>query len=145
MLRKIGSPETIEILGQTATDKNQNETVRLKAIEAIGAISLSDPGIVGRKIAANNRKTTQLLGQPPLFDDNSIKKRHESQISYLSQVANDFKNSNTLVLRAIKSMGQIKDKSSIESLEMIINTHTDPSVKKQAIRVLSHILARQYE
>tara|TARA_B100000579_G_scaffold428454_1_gene438629 strand:- start:53 stop:949 length:897 start_codon:yes stop_codon:yes gene_type:complete len=145
MLRKIGSPETIEALGQTAIDKNQDETVRLKAIEAIGAISLSDPGLVGREIATNNRKITEMLGQPPLFDENSIQKRHQSQISYLTQVANNPSNSNTLVLRAVKSIGQVKDKSSIESLEIIINTHKDPAVKKQAIRVLSHIIARQYE
>ena len=145
MLRKTGTPQTIEALGQSAIDKNQNETVRLKAIEAIGAISLSDPGLVGREIAANNRRTTQLLGQPPLLDEGSIEKRHQLQILYLSQVAKDPKNSNTLVLRAIKSIGQVKDKSSIESLEMIVNTHADPSIRKQAIRVLSHVLARQYE
>ena len=145
MLRKTGTPQTIEALGQSAIDKNQNETVRLKAIEAIGAISLSDPGLVGREIAANNRRTTQLLGQPPLLDKGSIQKRHQRQIFYLSQVAKDPKNSNTLVLRAIKSIGQVKDKSSIESLEMIVNTHADPSIRKQAIRVLSHVLARQYE
>jgi len=145
MLRKIGTPQTIEALGQSATDKNQQETVRLKSIEAIGAISLSDPGIVGREIAAKNRRTTQLLGQPPLLDEGSVQKRHQRQIWYLSQVAKDSNNSDTLVLRAIKSIGQVKDKSSIESLEMIINTHADPSVRKQAMRVLSHVLARQYE
>ena len=145
MLRKTGTPETIDALGQTAIDKNQHETVKLKAIEAIGAISLSDPGVVGREITSKNIRATQLLGQPPLFDDGSTEKRHQRQVFYLSKVANDSKNSNALVLRAIKSIGQVKDKSSIKSLEIIINTHKDPSVRKQAIRVLSHVIARQYE
>ena len=145
MLRKLGTPQTIDPLGQAALDKAQNSKVRLEAIKAIGAVSLSDPGVVGRTIAANNRRTTMLLGQPPLIGDGSMQKRHERQIGYLSAVVGDPENSSTLMLQAVKSMGQVKDQSAITALNSILETHSNQSVRKQATRVLSHILARQYE
>ena len=40
MLRKLGTPQTIDPLGQAALDKAQNSKVRLEAIKAIGAVSL---------------------------------------------------------------------------------------------------------
>ncbi len=145
MLRKLGTPSTIDPLGRAALDKQQSETIRLKAIEAIGAVSLSDPGVVGRQIAANNRRTTQVLGQPPLIDQNSIERRHFRQIFYLSSIVRDTDNSPTLMLRAIKSMGLVKDKSAIAALQETINNHPSTTVRKQATRVLSHLLAGQYE
>jgi HEAT repeat protein len=145
MLHKLGTPQTLAPLGRTAIDKNQSDTIRLKAIEAIGAISLSDPGPVGRTIAENNRRTTELLGQPPLIGQGSLERRHEKQIGYLSVVVRDLNNSAPLMLRAVKSIGQVKDKSAIAALQEIINTHSNQAVRKQATRVLSHILARQYE
>ncbi len=145
MLRKIGTPQTIDPLGRTALDKDQSDAIRLKAIEAIGAVSLSDPGLVGREIAKNNRRTTQLFGQPPLIDQGSVTRRHERQINYLSAVVSDPDNSPTLMLRAVKSMGQIKDRSAIAALQQIIETHSNQTIRKQAARVLSHVLARQYE
>ena len=57
----------------------------------------------------------------------------------------DLNNSAPLMLRAVKSIGQVKDKSAIAALQEIINTHSNQAVRKQATRVLSHILARQYE
>lgn len=145
MLHKLGTPQALDPLGRAAIDKNQSDTVRLKAIEAIGAIALSDPGPVGRAIAENNRRTTQLLGQPPLVGLGSLERRHEQQIRYLSIVVRDPANSSTLILRAVKSIGQVKDKSAIAALQEIINTHSNQAVRKQATRVLSHVLARQYE
>lgn len=145
MLRKLGTPATIDPLGRAALDTKQSEAIRLKAIEAIGAISLSDPGAVGRQIAANNRRTTQLLGQPPLIDQSSIERRHFRQIFYLSSVVRSSDNSPTLMLKAVKSMGQVKDKSAIAALQEIINNHSNTAVRKQATRVLSHVLAQQYE
>ena len=145
MLRKLGTPQTIDPLGQAALDKAQNSKVRLEAIKAIGAVSLSDPGAVGRTIAANNRRTTMILGQPPLIGSGSAQKRHERQIGYLANVVGDAENSSTLMLQAIKSMGQVKDLSAIAALNTIIETHSNQSVRKQATRVLSHILARRYE
>ncbi len=145
MLRKLGTPQTIDPLGRAATDKDQSETIRLQAIEAIGAIALSDPGPVGRAIAENNRRTTQLLNQPPLIDQGSLERRHEQQIRYLSTVVRDPANSSTLMLQAVKSIGQVKDKSAIAVLQEIINTHSNQAVRKQATRALSHVLARQYE
>ena len=145
MLRKLGTPQTIDPLGQAALDKAQNSKVRLEAIKAIGAISLSDPGVVGRTIVANNRRTTMLLGHPPLIDSGSTQKRHERQISYLAAIVGDAENSSALMLQAIKSMGQVKDLSAIGALKTIIETHSNQSVRKQATRVLSHILAHRYE
>jgi hypothetical protein len=145
MLRKLGTPQTIDPLGRAAIDKDQSDTIRLKAIEAIGAISLSDPGPVGRAVAENNRRTAELLGQPPLIDQGSLEQRHQKQIRYLSAVVRDPNNSSTLMLRAVKSMGQVKDKSAIAALQEIITTHSNPAIRKQATRALSHVLARQYE
>lgn len=145
MLRKLGTPQTIDPLGQAALNKNQDSKVRLEAIKAIGAVSLSDPGAVGRAIAASNRRTAQLLGQPPLVDQSSVEKRHERQIGYLSAVIRDPDNQPALMLQAVKSMGQVKDQSAIAALKEIIETHSNQTVRKQATRVLSHILARQYE
>ena len=145
MLRKLGTPATIDPLGRAALDKTQSETIRLKAIAAIGAVSLSDPGTLGRQIAVANRRTTQLLGQPPLIDQGSLERRHFRQIFYLSSVVRDTQNSSTLMLRAVKSMGQVKDKSAIAALQEIIETHSNEAVRKQATRVLSHVLAQQFE
>ena len=145
MLRKLGTPQTIDPLGQAALDKTQNSKVRLEAIKAIGAVSLSDPGGVGRTIVANNRRTTMLLGQPPLFDSGNMQKRHERQVGYLSAIIGDSENSSTLMLQAVKSMGQVKDQSAVAALKKTIETHSNQNVRKQAIRVLSHILSRRYE
>ncbi len=145
MLRKLGTPDTLDPLGRAALDKSQNETIRLKAIEAIGAISLSDPGAFGRQVAANNRRTAQRLGQPPLIDQGSIERRHFRQIFYLSSVVRDQDNSPTLILRAVKSMGQVKDKSAIPPLQQLIETHPNKAVRKKATQVLSHLLGQQYE
>ena len=93
MLRKLGTPQTIDPLGRAAIDKDQSDTIRIKAIEAIGAISLSDPGPVGRAVAENNRRTAELLGQPPLIDQGSLEQRHQKQIRYLSAVVRDPNNS----------------------------------------------------
>ena len=49
------------------------------------------------------------------------------------------------MLRAVKSMGQVKHKSSIPVLNELITTHPNSAIRKQATRVLSHVLARQYE
>ncbi len=38
MMRKHGSPEAAEALGRALLDKNLSETVRLTAIDAIGAV-----------------------------------------------------------------------------------------------------------
>ena len=40
MLRKLGTPETIDPLAGAALDKAQPEAIRLKAIDALGAVSL---------------------------------------------------------------------------------------------------------
>ena len=145
MLRKLGTPATIDPLGQAALDKTQSQTIRLKAIEALGAVALSDPGPAGREIAQANIRTTDRLGVPPLADAGALERRHQRQIRYLSAVIKDPDNSPTLMLRAVKSMGQVKHKSSIPILREIIETHTNQSIRKQAARVLSHVLARQYE
>ena len=42
-------------------------------------------------------------------------------------------------------MGKVKDKSAIAALQEIITTHSNPAIRKQATRALSHVLARQYE
>lgn len=145
MLRKLGTPATVPPLGQAALDKTQSETIRLKAIAALGAISLSDPGPAGREVARNNIRTTGLLGIPQLADPGLLERRHQLQIHFLGQVARDSENSPTLMLRAVKSMGQVKHKSSIPVLNELITTHPNSAIRKQATRVLSHVLARQYE
>lgn len=145
MLRKLGTPQTIDPLGRAALDKTQSDAIRLRAIDAIGAVSLSDPGAVGRAIAESNRRTAQLLGQPPLVGPGSVEPRHERQVGYLSSVVRDPDNSPTLMLQAVKSLGKVKDKSAMAALQEIIATHSNQTVRKQATRVLSHIMARQYE
>lgn len=145
MLRKLGTPETIDPLGRAANDRDQPDTIRLRAIEAIGAVALMDLGPVGRNVAEANVRATELMRVDPLVDTRAITRRHEKQIGYLAAVVRDSDNTPTLVLRAIKSMGQVKDKSSIPVLQEIIETHRNEAVRKQATRVLSHVLARQYE
>jgi len=145
MLRKLGTPATVDPLGRAAVDGTQAETIRLKAIEALGAVSLSDPGPGGRDIAQTNIRTTELLGVPSLVDPGTLERRHQLQIRYLAAVVRDPDNSPTLMLRAVKSMGQVKHKSSIPVLRQILETHPNQAVRKQATRVLSHVLARQYE
>ena len=145
MLRKLGTPETIPGLGRASLDKTQDETIRLKAIEALGAVSLSDVGPAGRRVAEANINAANRLGALPVVDPKALERRHELQIRYLAAVVGDLDNSTTLMLRAVKSMGQVKDKSSIPVLRKIIETHQNAAVRKQATRVLSHVLARQYE
>ena len=67
------------------------------------------------------------------------------QIFYLSSVVRDQDNSPTLILRAVKSMGQVKDKSAIPPLQQLIETHPNKAVRKKATQVLSHLLGQQYE
>ena len=145
MLRKTGTPTTVDPLGRAALDKKQSATIRLKAIEALGAVSLSDPGPAGRDISQANILATNRLGIPQLESTGSLEQRHKRQIGYLAAVVRDSENSPALMLRAVKSMGQVKDKSSIPVLRQIIETHSNPTIRKQATRVLSHVLARQYE
>lgn len=145
MLRKHGSPEAAEALGRAVLDKSLSETVRLAAIDALGAVSLSAPGIVGRQVAEANRAVTTHFGVAPLQSDRTLELRHERQVAYLAAVARDPQSSNTLVLRAVKSLGRVKDHASIPVLQELIETHADPAVRKQATRVLSHVMARQYE
>ena len=145
MLRKLGTPEAIPGLGKAALDKTQAATIRLKAIEALGAISLFDLGPLGRRVAENNIEVANRLGSVPIVDLKALTRRHELQISYLASVVRDPDNSNSLALQAIKSIGRVKDKSSIPVLREVIETHQSPAVRKQAIRILSHVLASQYE
>ena len=145
MLRKLGTPEAIPGLGKVALDKTQSATIRLKAIEALGAISLFDLGPIGRQVAEANIGVANRLGSLPIIDLKALTRRHELQISYLANVVQDPDNSNSLTLRAIKSIGQVKDKSSIPVLRKVIETHPNSTVRKQAIRILSHVLASQYE
>lgn len=145
MLRKLGTPSTVDPLGRAALDKTQSATIRLQAIEALGAVSLSDPGPAGREVSQANIRATNHLGVPQLEPPGSLERRHQRQINYLAAVVRDPENSPALMLRAIKSMGQVKHKSSIPVLRQIIETHPNPTIRKQATRVLSHVLARQYE
>ena len=145
MLRKLGTPATIDVLAAAASDKNQHQTIRLKAIEALGAVSLSDQGPVGREIAAANIAIFSHRGVQPAVRLQTLDRLHERQIGHLSTIATDPSNGATLILRAVKSIGQIKDKSAIPILERIIATQTHPAIIKHATRVLSHVMARQYE
>ena len=145
MLRKLGTPESIDPLGRAANDREQPDTIRLRAIEAIGAVALMDLGPAGRAVAQANVRTTDLIRVAPLVDLKAISRRHEKQIGYLAAVVQDSDNPPTLMLRAVKSIGQVKDKSSTPVLQEIIETHRNEAVRKQATRVLSHVLARQYE
>ena len=145
MLRKLGTPAVVPVLGRAALDKNQPATVRLRAIEALGAISLSEGGPVGRQVAANNLDVANRFGSIPVVSQRVLIRRHAEQIRFLGAVAQDRDNSDTLVLRAIKSIGQVKDKSSIPVLRQVAETHPNDAVRTQALRSISHVLARQYE
>lgn len=145
MLRKHGSPEAAEALGRALLNKNLSETVRLASIDAIGAVALSAPGVVGRAVVSANFEVANHFGIPPLGLPRTLDLRHERQIAYLSALVSDPESSDTLVLRAVKSMGRIKDHSSIPSLRQLVETHRSVTVRKQAIRVLSHVLAKQIE
>ena len=145
MLRKHGDPAAVDALGRIALDKSQSRTIRLTAVDALGAAAQSEAGVVGRSVAAANITTADLLRVPPMTPAAMLDRRHERQIGYLSGVALDPESSPDLVLRAVKSMGQVKDKSSIPALRELVLTHTHDGVRKQATRVLSHVLARQYE
>jgi hypothetical protein len=79
------------------------------------------------------------------MDQGSIERRHFRQIFYLSSITRNTDNSPTLMLRAVKSMGQVKDKSAVAALQEIINDHPSRALRKQATRALSHVLAQQYE
>ena len=145
MLRKRGSAEAAEVLGRAAIDKGQTETIRLAAIEAIGAVALTEGGPVGRDTYRANQGAAQALNREPLTSDRVLERRHQRQIGYLAVVARDAQSSPTLVLRAVKSMGQVKDHSSVPVLRELLETHPHDGIRKQATRVLSHVLARQYE
>lgn len=145
MLRRWGAPQAIDPLGRAALDASQSATVRLRAIEALGAISLADSGPVGRAVHAANNRTLGLLGSPPLIPAGALERRHQRQVRYLAAVADDPATDRTLALRAVKSIGQVKDKSSLPALRAIAETHRSDAVRKQATRVLSHVLARQFE
>jgi HEAT repeat protein len=144
-LRRIGTPATIPVLGKAALDKSQSETIRLKAIDAIGAIALADIGPAGRDIAEANVRTARLLGVPPLVSPRALERHHQLQINYLSAIVKDPDNSSTLMLQAVKSIGRVKDKSAIPVLSDIIENHQNQAVRQQAGRALSHVMARQYE
>ena len=79
------------------------------------------------------------------MSDRALARRHQRQIGYLAAVARDGDSSPALVLRAVKSMGQVKDRSSVPILRELLETHPHVGIRKQATRVLSHVLARQYE
>ena len=145
MLRKHGKPPVIDVLGRAAQDKTLGRSVRLKAIEALGAVALSEGGVVGREIAAANMASTKLLGIQPVMSSASVDNRHGRQIQLLAAVVEDPDNGLPLVLRAIKSIGQVKDKSAIPVLQQIVLTHPHDGIRMQAAGVLSHVMARQYE
>jgi HEAT repeat protein len=145
MLRKLGTPATIEALGQAALDPAQPETVRLKAIEALGAAAQVDLGPVGRQAQEENLDTARRFGSQPLVPANALAPRHPLQIRYLSALLRDPGASSTLALRAVKSVGQVKDRSAVPVLREVIANHPDEAVRLQATKVLSHVLARQYE
>lgn len=144
-LRRIGTPATIPVLGKAALDKSQSETIRLKAIDAIGAIALADIGPAGRDVAEANVRTARLLGVPSLVSPRALERHHQLQINYLSAIVKDPDNSSTLMLQAVKSIGRVKDKSAIPVLSDIIENHQNQAVRQQAGRALSHVMARQYE
>ena len=145
MLRKLGTPSTIDALGQAALDQVQPETVRLKAIEALGAAAQVDLGPVGRQVQEDNIEMARRLGTQPLEPANALDTRHQLQIRYLSALLRDRRASSSLALRAVKSIGQVKDRSAVPILREVIANHPDEAVRLQAAEVLSHVLARQYE
>ena len=145
MLRKHGTPEAADVLGRACQDKSQSEATRLRSIEAVGAVALSEGGDVARKVETANISVTDGFNIPALSSTRALDRRHERQINYLAAVARDPDNSPTLVLQAVKSMGRVKDKSAIPVLRELIENHRHDGVRKQAIIVLSHVMARQYE
>ena len=145
MLRKHGSPHAADVLGKVALDKQQSETIRLEAIESLGAVALPEGGDAGRQVAASNINVMKLFGAAPLVSEATLEKRHNLQISYLATILRDPENSVTLTIRAVKSIGNVKDRSAIPVLREVIESHPHDGIRKQATRVLSHILARQYE
>lgn len=145
MLRKNGSPAAAEALGRAVINTSLSQTVRLAAIDALGAVALSAQGIVGRQVATTNIATTNRTGVPPLHSPRALELRHERQIAYLAAVVRDPSTAETLTLKAVKSMGRIKDHAAIPVLQELIETHRSLAVRKQATGVLSHVLARQYE
>ena len=145
MLRKHSSVEAADALGRAVINPNLTETVRLAAIDALGAVPLSEGGPVGRAIVASNIASVGLIGVAPVPSVRGLDRRHERQITYLATLVRDPNASPTLVLRAVKSMGRVKDRSSIPVLTELITSHPHDGVRKQAIRVLSHVMARQYE
>ncbi|MEW6755524.1 MAG: HEAT repeat domain-containing protein [Candidatus Latescibacterota bacterium] len=145
MLRKVGTPQAVEPLGRAALDVSQPQAVRLKAIEALGAVSLAEGGPAGRQVTRSNRRTAELLGVPPLAPASALEERHRRQVQLLGQVATDPATPVALALQAVKSLGRVKDKSAIPVLRQVVESHPSPAVRKQATGVLSHVLARQYE
>ena len=145
MLRKHGSAQAADALGRAALDKNQSETIRLEAIAGIGAVALTEGVEMGRHVEANNIAVMRLLGAPPLVPVAALEKRHERQVKFLAAIARDPDNSFTLMLRSVKSLGNVKDRSAIPVLRELIETHPHAGIRKQATRVLSYVLARQYE
>lgn len=145
MLKKLDTPATIDALGQAAMDPAQPETVRLKAIEAIGAAAQVDLGPVGRQVQQDNIEMARRLHSEPLEPASTLDTRHQLQIRYLSALLRDRRASSSLALRAVKSIGQVKDRSSVPILREVIANHPDEAVRLQATKVLSHVLARQYE
>jgi HEAT repeat protein len=145
MLRKHGSVEAADALGRAVINAALSETIRLAAIDALGAVALTEGGPVGRGVVAANVSSTERIGLAPLTTPRAVDRRHERQIAYLTVLVRDPDASSTLVLRAVKSMGRIKDKSSIPVLVELVESHPHDGVRKQATRVLSHVMARQYE
>ena len=145
MLRKHGSPAAAEALGRAILNKGLTEPVRLAAVDALGAVSLSAPGVVGRGVVEANVAVANHLAIPPLQSARALELRHERQITYLAALALDGDSSESLVLKAVKSMGRVKDHASIPPLRQLVTTHPSMAVRKQATQVLSHVLASQYE
>lgn len=145
MLRKHGSVEAADALGRAVVNTALSESVRLASIDALGAVALSEGGPVGRQIVETNITSTGRIGVAPVPSPRGLDRRHERQIAYLATVVRDPSSSSSLVLRAVKSMGRVKDRSSIPVLIELIESHSHDGVRKQATRVLSHVLAVQYE
>jgi HEAT repeat protein len=145
MLRKLNTPPTIDALGQAILDPAQPETVRLKAIEALGATAQMDLGPVGRRTQEENSDMSRRFGAQPLVPDSALAARHQLQIRYLSALLREPRASSSLALRAVTSVGQVKDRSAVPVLREVIANHPDEAVRLQATKVLSHVLARQYE
>lgn len=145
MLRKLGTPATIDALGQAALDPAQPETIRLKALEALGAAAQSDLGPVGRQVQQANIEQARRFAGEPLVATTSLAQLHQLQINYLGALLRQPRASSALALRAVKSVGQVKDRSAVPLLQEVIARHPDEAVRLQATKVLGHVLARQYE